>query len=164
MRKSNFADDTFSWDEESSVTEVPTEMVQSPLALGQPTAPPSSPNLLPSKCFVTLSDAQELAKAMMDMQMPSGHAPKCTCSHTPPEYPSQATSIDLYSPTFPTNQTSPQIVTVLDLLKSLNTKQEPPPKSPERHAWRGSGRKGRGRRKGFEFLGVFNMWIGNACA
>jgi len=55
---------------------------------------------------------------MMDMQMPSGHAPKCTCSHTPPEYPSQATSIDLYSPTFPTNQTSPQIVTVLDLLKS----------------------------------------------
>ncbi|MAD87973.1 MAG: hypothetical protein CL912_33850 [Deltaproteobacteria bacterium] len=134
MRKSNFADDTFSWDEESSVTEVPTEMVQSPLALGQPTAPPSSPNLLPSKCFVTLSDAQELAKAMMDMQMPSGHAPKCTCSHTPPEYPSQATSIDLYSPTFPTNQTSPQIVTVLDLLKSLNTKQEPPPKSPERHA------------------------------
>jgi hypothetical protein len=35
----------------------------------------------PSECFV-LSDVQELVKAVMDMQMPSGHASKCTCSHS----------------------------------------------------------------------------------
>ena len=58
--KSNFANDPFRWDEKSSATKVPTEMVQTALALAQPTTPPSSPNLSPSKCFVALSDAQEL--------------------------------------------------------------------------------------------------------
>ena len=58
-----------------------TEMVQRPLALAQPTTPPSTPNLSPS----TLSDAQELIKAIMDMQLPSSHTLKCACSHTPPE-------------------------------------------------------------------------------
>jgi hypothetical protein len=88
-------------------------MVQNPLALGQLTAPPSSPILLPSKGFVTLSDAQELVKATMGMQIASAHAPKCTCSYTPPEDPSEAASTDLCTPchTFPINQPSPQIVT-----------------------------------------------------
>jgi hypothetical protein len=62
----------FRWDDESSTTEVPTEMVQTPLAL---------------------------VKAFMDMQMVSTHAPGCTCSHTPPEDLSEATSTDLCSPT-----------------------------------------------------------------
>jgi hypothetical protein len=90
--KQNFANNSFRWDEESSATEVPTEMVQTPLVLA---APPSSPNFPPSKCFITLSDAQELAKAVMDIQIGSAHAPKCTCSHTPPEDPSEAASSDL---------------------------------------------------------------------
>jgi hypothetical protein len=74
-------------------------MVQTPLASGQPTAPPGSPIISPSKHFLNLSDAQELFKAVMDMQMASAHAPKCTCSHTPPEDLSDATSTDLCSPT-----------------------------------------------------------------
>jgi len=97
--KQNFANNLFKWDEKSSATEVPTEMVHTPLALAQRTAPPSSPNLSPSKRFVTLSDAQELVKAVIDMQMPSSHAPKCTCSRTPPEDPLEATSTDLCPPT-----------------------------------------------------------------
>jgi hypothetical protein len=84
-------------------------MVQNPLALEQPTAPSSSPILLPSKGFVILSDAQELVKAVIDMQMASTHAPKCTCSYTPSKDPLEAASIDLYTPcyTFPINQPSP---------------------------------------------------------
>jgi len=61
----------------------------------------------------------------MDMQIPSARAPKCTCSHTPPEDPSEAASSDLCSPapcdTFPTNQPSPQIVA---------TEQGPPTPPP----------------------------------
>ena len=135
--KPSFANNSFRWDEESSATEVPTEMVQTSLALAQPTAPPSSPNLSLSKCFLTLSDAQELAKAVTNMQMGSTHAAKCTCSYTPPENLSEATLTDHYSPTLcymsPTNQTSSQFVTTehvqqfLDILKSLSTKQGPPP-------------------------------------
>jgi hypothetical protein len=119
--KSNCAN-TFSWDEESSATEVPTEMVQSHLALAQPTTPPSS---------------LDLSQAIMDMQMPFSHAPKCMCSHTPPDDPSEAASTDLCPPTpghsFPTHQPSQQIVTTkhvqqfLDILKSLSTMQGPPP-------------------------------------
>ena len=126
--KQNFANNSFRWDEESSATEVPAEMVQTPLALAQPTAPPSSPNFSLSKGFITLSDAQELVKAVMDMQMASVHAPKCTCCHTPPEDPSEAASSDLCSPapchTFPTNQPSLQIVT------TEHTKQGPPTPPP----------------------------------
>ena len=67
--------------------------------------------------------------------MASVYAPRCTCSHTPPEDPSEAASNDLCTPchTFPTNQPSPQIVTTehvqqfFDILKSLSTKQGPPP-------------------------------------
>ncbi|KAF8540209.1 P-loop containing nucleoside triphosphate hydrolase protein [Trichophaea hybrida] len=75
------------------------------------------------------------------MQMASAHARKCTCCHTPPEDPSEATSTDLCSPTlcptFPTDQPLAQTVTTehvqqfLDILKSLNTKQGPSPKSPD---------------------------------
>jgi hypothetical protein len=139
--KSNFDNDPFRWDEESSVTEVPTEMIQTSLALGQPTALPSSPNLLPSKYFVTLSNTQELVKAATDIQMASTHAPRYTCSHMPPEDLSEATLTDLYSPTpchgSPTNKLSLQIVTTkyiqqfLDILQSLSTKQGPPPPLPK---------------------------------
>ena len=120
--KSNSANDPFRWDEESSATEVPTEMVQSPLALAQPTTLPSS---------------LDLSQAIMDMQIPSGHAPKCMCSHTPPDDPSEAASTDLCPPTpchsFPTHQPSQQIAITeyvqqfLDILQSLSTKQGPPP-------------------------------------
>jgi len=68
--------------------------------------------------------------------MASGHAPKCTCSHTPPEDPSEATSTDLCSPTpghtFLTNHLLGQIVTTghvqqfFDILKSLSTSQGSP--------------------------------------
>jgi hypothetical protein len=122
--KSNSANDPFRW-EESSATEVPTEMVQSPLALAQPTTPPSS---------------LDLSQAIMDMQIPSGHAPKCMCSHTPLDDPSEAASTDLCPPTpchsFPTHQLLQQTVTsehvqqFLDILKSLSTKQGSPPESP----------------------------------
>ena len=124
-------------DEQSSAIEVPTEMVQTPLALAQRTAPPSCPNLSPSKCFVTLSDAQELIKAVMDMKMPSSHAPKCACSHTPPEDPSEATSTDLCPPTpcqtpLPKESSSQAVIVqfaqeFLEILKSLSTKPGPPP-------------------------------------
>ena len=108
-------------------------MVQTSL----PFAPPSSPNPSLSKCFNTSSDTQELVKAVMDMEIASGRAPNCTCSHTPPEDASEATTTDLCSPTpchrSPTNQTSSQVVTTehvqqfLDILKSLSTMQGPPP-------------------------------------
>jgi hypothetical protein len=107
-------------------------MVQTHLALAQPTTPPSSPNLSPSKGFDSISDAQELVQAVKDMQIASTHATKCTCSHTPPEDASEAT-LTYSSPTFPTSQPSPQIVTTehvqqfFDVLKSLSTKQGPPP-------------------------------------
>ncbi|KAF4626708.1 hypothetical protein G7Y89_g11446 [Cudoniella acicularis] len=42
------------WDKESLVTEVPTEMVQTPLASEQPTALPGSPIISPSKHFLNL--------------------------------------------------------------------------------------------------------------
>lgn len=118
------------------MTEVPTEMVQTPLASEQPTGPAGSPVQLPSKGIVSLSDAQELFKAVMDMQMTSGHASNFTCSHTPPEDLPETTSANQYSaaPYFkPTNQLSRQVVTTeyaqqfLDILKSLSTKQKPPP-------------------------------------
>jgi hypothetical protein len=128
--KQNFANDPFRWDEESSTTKVSTEMVQTSLAFAQPTTPPSSP-----------SDAQELLKAVMDMQMASGHAPKCICSHTPPEGSSEATPTEPCSPApgraFPANQPSAQVVTTehvqqfLEILKSLSTQQGSPPKSPD---------------------------------
>jgi len=114
--KSICANDTFRWDEESSATEVPAEMVQSHLALAQPTTPPSS---------------LDLSQAIMDMQMPSGHAPKCMCSHTPPDGPSEAASTDICPPT--PCHTPSQIVTTehvqqfLGILKSLSTNQGPPP-------------------------------------
>ncbi|KAH6707880.1 hypothetical protein BKA61DRAFT_580385 [Leptodontidium sp. MPI-SDFR-AT-0119] len=83
--------------------------------LTQPTVPSSSPNLSPSKCPVALSDDQGLVKSVMDMQMPSAHAPRCTCSYTPPKDPLEATSTYLCSltpcHTFLTNQLSGQIVT-----------------------------------------------------
>jgi hypothetical protein len=108
-------------------------MVQTSL----PFAPPSSPNSSLSKCFNTSSDAQELAKAVMDMEI----APNCTCSHTPPEDASEATPTEPCSPApgraFPANQPSAQVVTTehvqqfLDILKSLITQQGSPPKSPD---------------------------------
>jgi hypothetical protein len=124
--KSTLANNPFRWDEESSLT------------LGQPTTPPSSPILLPSKRFIALSDKAELAGALIDMQMASIHTSRCTCSHTPPEEPSETASTDFCSPstpchTFPANQPSPQIVTTehvqqfFDILMSVSAKQGSPP-------------------------------------
>jgi hypothetical protein len=111
-------------------------MVQTSL----PSAPPSSPNPLLSKCFNASSDAQELVKAVMGMEIASGRAPNCTCSHTPPEDASEATPTEPCSPSpgraFPANQLSAQIVTsehvqqFLDILKSFSNQQGPPPKPP----------------------------------
>ena len=119
-----------------------TEMIQaSPsVALAQQSIPPSSPSLPSSESVVTLSNAQEfidMVKAVVAMQIASSPAPKCTCSHTPPGDPSEATSTDLCPPTphhtFPTTQPSAHIVTIehvqqfFDILKSLSAKQGPPP-------------------------------------
>ncbi len=96
-----------------------------------PSVLPSSPNILLSKYFNTLIDAQELVKAVIDIEIASGRAPNCTCSYTPPEDASEATLTELCSPTpglvFPTNRLSPPIVTTkhvqqfLDILKSFST-------------------------------------------
>jgi hypothetical protein len=110
-------------------------MVQTSL----PFAPPSSPNPSLSKCFNTSSDAQELVKAVIDMEIASGRAPNCTCSHTPPEDTSEATEPCSPAPgrAFPANQPLAQVVTTehvqqfLDILKSLSTQQGSPPKSPD---------------------------------
>jgi hypothetical protein len=111
-------------------------MVQTSL----PFASPSSPNPPLSKCFNTSSDAQELVKAVMDMEITSSRAPNYTYSHTPPEDASEATPTEPCSPApsrvFPANQTLAHIVTskhvqqFLDILKSFSTQQGPPPKSP----------------------------------
>ena len=57
-------------------------------------SPPNRQDISPSKFFVALSDAQELVKAVIDMQLPSSHVTRCTCSYTPPEDPSEATLSD----------------------------------------------------------------------
>jgi len=122
--KSNFANGLFRLGEESSATEVPTEKVQTPLA------PPSSPNLSPSECFVTLHDVQELVKAVVDMQIPPGHTSKYARSHTPPDDPSEVTSTNLCSPT-PSHMlpgligTNEHVQQFFGILKSLSTKQGP---------------------------------------
>ncbi|KAI6709035.1 AAA family ATPase [Diplocarpon mali] len=132
------------WDEESSATEVSTEMVQQP-------APPTSPNLSASKCFVTFKD----------MQIVSAHTAKCTCSHTPPEDASDRTST-FCSSTFPTNQPQPQIVTTahvqqfFDILRSLSTKQEPPP--PPASIDKGKSEEPPARASKLEFKTVNEVW------
>jgi hypothetical protein len=164
-----FANDPFRWDEESSATEVPPEMVQTPLALTQPTAPPSSPNLSPSKCFITLSDGQDLATAVVEMHIASAHDGKYTCSHTPPEDLSETTPTEPRSPTpglvFPANQPSAQIVITeyaqrfLDILKSLSSPQGPPPPSakPAREPGEGKARTSR-----LEFKTINEVYVSNA--
>jgi hypothetical protein len=103
--KQKLVNDLFRWDEESLTTKVSTEIVQTSL----PFAPPSSPNPSLSKRFNTSSGAQELVKAIMDMEIASSLAPNCTCSHTPPEDASEATPTEPCSPApsrvFPANQT-----------------------------------------------------------
>ena len=90
-------------------------MDQTSLALGQLTAPLSSPDLSLSRSFVTLSDTQELAKVVTDIQMASTHAPRYTCSYTPPKDLLEATLTDLYlltpCPLFATNQLLAPIMT-----------------------------------------------------
>jgi hypothetical protein len=164
-RKQNFANDLFRWGEESSTTKVSTEMVQTPL----PFAPPSSPNLSLSKCFNTSSDAQELVKAVMDMEIASGRPPNCTCSHTPPEDASEATPTEPCSQTaglaFPANQPSTQVVTTeyvqqfLDILNSLSTKQGPPP-PPAKPPSESGEPKARASR--LEFKTVNEVYVSNA--
>jgi hypothetical protein len=141
------------WDKESSTTKVPTEMVHTSL----PSAPPSSPNLSPFEHFDP-SDAQELAQAVKDMQM----APNCTCSHTPREDASEATST-YGPPTFPTSQPSPQFVTTehaqqfFDLLQSLSTKQGLPP--PPAAAARGGSEEAPARASKLEFKAVNEVCV-----
>jgi hypothetical protein len=137
-RKPNSANGPLSYHPLTTAPMTAIEMVQNgpPMSAACPRTPPTSPDLAPAQQAFTLNDAQqfiEIVKAVMDMQIASAPAPKCTCSHTPPE----VTSADLCSPTpchtFPTNQPSAQIVTTehvqqfLDILKSLSAKQGPPP-------------------------------------
>jgi hypothetical protein len=76
-----------------------------------PFTPPSSPNL--SLCFNTSSDAQELVKAVMDMEIASGRPPNCT--YISPEDALEATPTEPYLQTaglaFPANQPLIQVVT-----------------------------------------------------
>jgi hypothetical protein len=69
------------------MTKVSTKIVQTSL----PFILPSSPNLLYFKYFNTSSNAQELIKAVMNMEIASGRAPNYTCSHIPPEDALEAT-------------------------------------------------------------------------
>ena len=134
--KQNFANDPFRWDEESSTTQVSTEMVQTSFTMG-PKTPPSSPNPWSAKPFTTSSDGQELIKAVTNMQMDNTRFQRCAYSQTPPENSSEASPTELCSPTpcheSPTNQISSQIVTYhqvqqfLDIFNKLAIKQEPPP-------------------------------------
>ncbi|KAG0647501.1 ATPase family AAA domain-containing 3B [Hyphodiscus hymeniophilus] len=87
------------WDEECLATKVLTEMNQIPFAAGQPLTPLSNLHLSPFKCINTLSDVQELTRAVMDMYISSAHVTNCTYSHTPPEGSLEATSTKLDSPT-----------------------------------------------------------------
>jgi hypothetical protein len=152
-----------------------TEMIQaSPsVALAQPSTPPSSPSLLSSEHVVTLSIAQEfldMVKAVVAMQIASSPAPKCTCSHTPPEKPIEATSIDLClrTPchTSPTDQASSQVVTTehvqqfLDILKSLGTMQGPPP-PPTKPSSESGEPKGRASR--LEFKTINEVYVLQCC-
>jgi hypothetical protein len=142
------------WDEESSTTKAPT-------------APPSSPNPSPSKCFDTVSDDQELIRAVKDMQMAPGHATKCACSHTPPEDASEATPTEPCSPTpglaFPANQPLAQVTEyvqqVLDILKSLSPQQGPPP-LPAKPSGESGEPKARASR--LEFKTVNEVYVSNA--
>jgi hypothetical protein len=69
--------------------------------------------------------------------MAPGYTTKCTCSYTPPEGVLEATPTEPCLPTpglaFPVTQPLVQVVTTeyvqqfLDILKSLSTKQGPPP-------------------------------------
>lgn len=84
---------------------------------------------------VSSSDAQELFTAVMDMHIPSGHPPKCTCSHTPPGNSSEATSTGPCSSPAPYH-TSPVLTTqhvqqFLDFLKSVKQGSPPPPATTE---------------------------------
>jgi hypothetical protein len=144
-------------------------MVQTSFDFAQPTTPPSNPNLALSHCFITSSDTQELVESVMDMQMASGCAPNRTCSHTPPEDPSEATPIEPCSPTpglaFPANQPSAQIVTTehvqqfLEIFKSLSTQQGPPPPPPKP-----SGESGepKARASRLEFKTINEVYVSNA--
>ena len=126
-------------------------------------------SLLVSKSgFNTSSGAQELVKAVMDMEIASGRAPNCTCSHTPPEDASEATPTEPCSPTpgvaFPANQPSAQIVTTyvqqfLDILKSLSTQQGPPPPSAKPAGEPG---EPKARASRLEFKTVNEVYVSNA--
>ncbi len=109
--------------------------------------------------------------------MASAHAPRCNCSHTPPEYPSAATSTGLYSPptpshSFPTNQPSPQVVTTkhvqqfFDMLTSLGVKQgsSPPPTAAEIDSPEDAKpKKVMARASLLAFKEVNEVWVLNPC-
>jgi hypothetical protein len=109
------------------------------MAPAKPSILPNSPSQPLSEQLITLSNAQEfvdMVKAVVAIQIASSPAPKYTCSHTPPGDPSESSSTDLCLPTphhtFPTTQplhivTTEHIQQFLDILKSLSTKQGPPP-------------------------------------
>lgn len=136
-----------------------TEMIQaSPsVALAQPSTPPSSPSLLSSEHVVTLSIAQEfldMVKAVVAMQIASSPALKCTCSHTPPENPIEATSTDLCLRTLchtsPADQASSQVV---------STMQGPPPPPAKRS---GESEEPKGRASRLEFKTINEVYVSNA--
>ena len=127
-----------------------------------PFAPPSSTNLLLSKYFNISSNAQELAKAFVDMEIASGRARNCTCSHIPPEDTSEGTST-YSSLTVRASQLSPQIVTTehvqqfFDILQSLSTKQGLPP--PPAAIARGGSEEAPARALKLEFKAVNKVYV-----
>jgi hypothetical protein len=153
-----------------------TEMVQTgpPMSVACPRTPPTSPGLAPAPQAFTLNDAQqflEMIKAVIDMQVASAPAPKCNCSHTPPEVISTSLCSPTPCHTFPTNQPSAQIVTTehvqqfLDILKSLSTMQGPPP-SPTKPSGESGEPKARASRLEFKTVNelyVFNVTQVHTC-
>ncbi|KAH7374066.1 hypothetical protein BKA64DRAFT_586823 [Cadophora sp. MPI-SDFR-AT-0126] len=83
--------------------------------------------------------------------MPPTLVPRCTCNHTPPKDPSEATPTDLHSSTpfhrLPTNQTSSQVVTSEQVQQFLSGES----KGPTARASR------------LEFKTVNEVWDKNAC-
>ena len=105
----------------------------------------------------------------MDMQMASIHVAKCTCSHTPLEDSSEATSTELCSPNpgpaYLANQPLAQVVTTehiqqfLDILKTLSTKKGPPP-PPTKPS--GDSGEPKARASRLEFKTVNEVYVSNA--
>jgi hypothetical protein len=112
---------------------VSTEIIQTgaQMAQAKPSTPPSSPTQSSSEQLVTLSSVHQfidMVKAVVAMEIAS--TPKCTCSAPSQPYIQPLTPQDLEQP-LAQIVTSGHIQQLLDILKSLSTKEGPPPTSPD---------------------------------